>query len=101
MCVFGISHYVGYKKYVSFMLFACVPNLKSEKDNFSCFLRRWYVSLVYHSLFILTCSAKPRARSEFCHIDDFYSENLPSMTMNALSNDTEWSPATIQTKRQH
>lgn len=77
-----------------------VQSSKSKKDISSYFLVR-YVSLVYHLLYILTCSAEPRTRSELRHIDDFYGKNLPGLTMNALPNDAEWSPATMRVRRQH
>ena len=49
--------------------------------------------MAYCSFSFQICSAEPRARSELCHIDDFYGKNLPGLTVNALPNDAEWSLA--------
>lgn len=59
-----------------------------------------YVSLCLPSVCIyvilLTRSAESRTRSELRHIDDFYGENLPGMTVNTFSNDAEWSSARMR-----
>lgn len=74
--------------------------MKSYRYNSGYFLMYFPKCILHHFLYILTRGAEPRTRSELRHIDNFYGENLPGMTVNAFPNDAEWSSATMRTKCQ-
>lgn len=66
---------------------------KGNRDGLFVVLRR--ISRNTRTRIILTGGAESRTGGELRNIDDFYSENLPGMTVNAFPNDAERSPATI------
>lgn len=90
------AYYVKYKKYLYFLLrTAQTSRTYRNRKDFRLFP---YLPSVCIYVILLTRSAESRTRSELRHIDDFYGKNLPGMTVNAFSNDTEWSSARIQQK---
>lgn len=99
---FNVKMLYNYKKkYLSFIeLLKHQETQRNRKATTLAISLRIFPSPPYLLVsYTLTRSAEPRTRSKLRHIDDFYGENLPGVTMYAFPNDAERPSATMRMRR--